>query len=149
MSTPRVRFALAVALATMAPFTVHAQVASRATTPATVAQEDVLVTLKTLIDAPTPAGMNDQERAAYAAHTSWIKSAYDRVLTAREAGSGLATGRVAPPAIKAPRDAASGLPTGKRQHGVPARDIIRLQTTFEDESRKFQTLSNENYQQHT
>ncbi|MEQ1693504.1 MAG: hypothetical protein ABMA00_19605 [Gemmatimonas sp.] len=144
MRTVRVRFVLAAALVSLAPSVSRADDAS---SPSVVAmQEDVEVVLKRLIDAPTPAGMSDKDRAEYASHSAWIKSAYDRIRTAREAGSGMATGKVAATGavsgVQAPRDVATGQSTGKRQHGVSPRDIVKFQTTIETESRKFQTLSN-------
>ncbi|MBL0172144.1 MAG: hypothetical protein IPP90_15750 [Gemmatimonadaceae bacterium] len=127
-----VRFAFAAAVLSVTPLHLRAQVATpvapRVATSAAMSPDEVLATLKKLIDAPAPAGLNDRDRVEYTSHSAWIKSAYDRVLTARERGSGMAT--------------------GKRQHGVPAADIVRLQTTFESEGRKLQTLSNTSKARH-
>jgi hypothetical protein len=146
-----IRHAVAATLLLALPALMPAQPAKTVAPPATVATidaEGALTTLKKLIDAPVPAGMSEKDRAEYVTHTAWIKSAYDRVITAREASSGMATGRVAQTGVKAPRDVATGQSSGKRQHGVSAADIVRLQSTFETESRKFQTLSNASKARH-
>ncbi len=153
MNLVATRYVLAFCALTLTPVMGQAQAASRTAAPVAT-HEDVLVTLKKLVDAASPAGMNDKEGAEYATHTQWIKSAYDRVLAARERGSGLATGRsVAPVAgatsdVKAPRDVATGQSSGKRQHGVPARDIVKLVKTLEQEGRQFNTLSNASKSRH-
>lgn len=144
------RYVLALSVMSVLPVAARAQDASRAA-PAAGAHEDVLLTLKKLIDTPAPQGLNDKHRAEYTAHTKWLQSAYDRVLTARERASGMATGRAAAaPAsdAKTPRDAASGLPTGKRQHGVSPRDMMKLEETLEEEGRQFNTLSNASKARH-
>jgi len=150
MKLAATRYVLALSVFSVIPVVGWAQDASRAATPAP-GHEDVLVKLKKLIDTPAPAGINDRHRAEYAAHTKWMKSAYDRVLTAREHASGMATGRTATAMasdVKTPRDATSGPPTGKRQHGVAPRDMLKLEETLEEEGRQFNTLSNASKARH-
>ena len=151
MKTFRFHHAVAFSFMLSSPTMVQAQPAKPAAPTASAATIDPdasLAALKKLIDAPAPAGLSEKDRAEYASHTAWIKSAYDRVITAREAGSGMATGKVADNGVKSPRDVATGQSSGKRQHGVPAADIVRLRGTFETESRRFQTLSNASKARH-
>lgn len=149
MMTFRIRYAIAASL--LLPTLAIAQPAKTAAPTATAAMIDPdasLATLKKLIDEPAPAGLAEKEKAEYVSLTAWIKSAYDRVITARDAGSGMASGKAAQNGVKSPRDVATGQASGKRQHGVSAADMVRLQSTFETESRKFQTLSNASKARH-
>lgn len=64
----------------------------------------VLEVLDQTIAQPAPAGLSPAEAKNYAAETEWLKSARTRI---EQLGTQVG--------IIAPRDAASGMPTGKRQ----------------------------------
>lgn len=147
MRSIAIRYALTVPLAAVLPITASAQNVARTAMEAPQIQEDVLVTLKRLIATPCPAGTSEADKADYAAHTQWMARALAQVQTARERGSGMATGRTVPPSatageVQSPRDAATGQSSGKRQHGVSPRDIVKLVERLQQEGQQFNTLTN-------
>ena len=148
MNTFTRRYALVVSLVALSPVVVQAQPVKGAATTAMVDPDEGLATLKKLIDAPAPAGLSEKDRAEHMSLTAWVKSAYDRVIAARDGGSGMASGKGAELNVMSPRDVATGQSSGKRQHGIRAQDMVRLQADFETESRKFQTLSNASKARH-
>ena len=151
MCRAAIRLALAATAIAAFPAASPAQDATRASAPAA---EDVLVTLKRLLDAPAPNGLTAAERAEYVRHTAWIQDAYQRIVTARDRATGMATGRRAGTteatsgSISTPRDAATGQATGKRQHGAPNTVLAKLTSDLEQEARQFNTLSNASKARH-
>lgn len=111
------------------------------TTPSTsfgtvVRVEEAMTALQTLIEQPADATLSKEDLAAYQKQTEWLKS----VLTRLEASTG----------VKAPRDVATGMPTGKRQH-KPMMMTPEIESFFgavEKESRQFTTLSNASKARH-
>ncbi len=99
----------------------------------------VLEVIRTTIAAPAPKGLSAGDAKEYAAETAWLITVRDRLETsAVEYG------------VVSPRDAASGLPTGKRQH-KPMEVTIHfdaIRKTFEAEGARFNTLSNASRARH-
>ncbi len=91
----------------------------------------VLEAVATAIDQPAPKGLSAADQRSYAAQTAWLKTVQDRLKPLAAASD-----------VTVPRDAASGMPTGKRQHGslVIVKEWGVLQTTFERESHQFDAL---------
>jgi hypothetical protein len=121
-----------------------AQTPTPATTPATTPAErasftlpHVLDTVGKLIDQPMPKGLSPADQKAYAAQTAWLKTVRSR-LQALNTKSAVADAQVT-----APRDAASGQATGKRQHKpmVLHTEITTLQQSVEGESKQFTATS--------
>lgn len=92
--------------------------------------EDAMTTLLATINQPAPATLSKGDRAAYQKQTEWLTS----VLTRLEVVTG----------VTIPRDAASGLATGKRQHKpiLMTRELVTLVATVETESQQDNALSN-------
>lgn len=91
------------------------------------------------IEQPAPDGMGPEDQESYLAHTQWLKTVRSRV-------EALALKHD----VKAPRDVATGQSSGKRQHGsvVIVKEWEALQSTIEQESRRFNTLSNASKARH-
>lgn len=99
----------------------------------------VLEAVGEAIDVPMPAGLNAADQQVYAAHTDWLKSVRRRVEVLKSESD-----------AAAPVDAAAGQSSEKRQY-APVKIIKqwgRLQATIEEESRKFNTLSNASKARH-
>ena len=92
----------------------------------------VLEAVVTAIDQPAPPGLSAADQKSYAAQTEWLKSVRSRLepLAAKYD-------------VKAPRDAATGQATGKRQHGsvVIIKEWGPLKATLEREGHQFDALS--------
>jgi hypothetical protein len=103
----------------------------------TLALPHVLEAVGQAIDMPMPAGLSAADQQAYAAHTEWLKSVRRRV-------------EVLKSNVAAPADAAGEQSSEKRQHGAITitKQWERLQATIEEESRKFNTLSNASKARH-
>ena len=86
-----------------------------------------------------PRGLTPAEQASYTAETEWLTSVRTRM-----DDLGVKHG------VIAPREAATGMPTGKRQHKphVFTSEWSVLQAQIERESRKFNTLSNASKARH-
>lgn len=99
----------------------------------------VLEVTRVAIAAPAPKGLSADEAQAYAAETAWLVTVRDRLEAAAIEYN-----------VIAPRDAASGLATGKRQH-KPMDITIHfdaMRKTFEAEGTRFNTLSNASKARH-
>ena len=144
------RHAAIAAMFCVLPAIAHSQdaVASVATASST-GVKDALAMLKQAADQPAPATLSESDRVAYAAHTEWLQSAYQRlsVLTAREAASGMATGRSARDASsgvasgRAAREASTGKATGRSASPKP-ETLQELVAALQQESGQFNSLSN-------
>ena len=100
----------------------------------------VLEALDQAIVQPAPAGLSAGEGKAYGAETEWLKGARRRI---EQLGT-----RVG---IIAPRDASTGMATGRRRQYQPveiAKEIEALKAALERESRQFNTLSNASKSRH-
>ncbi len=105
----------------------------------TFAFPHVLDVVGKAIDQPIPDGMSSEDQEAFAAHTTWLKSVRSRI-------EAMAAQRD----VRAPRDAASGQASGKRQHAPIkiTKEWGALLATIEEESRQFNTLSNASKNRH-
>ncbi len=113
--------------------------AQEATTRKSYPIPHVLEVTRVAIAAPAPKGLSAAEAQAYADETSWLITVRDRLEAA---------------AVKydlvSPRDPASGMATGKRQH-KPMDITIHfdaMRKTFEAEGKRFNTLSNASKARH-
>ena len=150
------RHAAIAAMLCVLPAIAHSQdaVASAATAGSTSAK-DALAMLKQAADQPAPATLSASDRVAYAAHTEWLQSAYQRlsVLAAREGASGMATGRSARDASagvasgRAAREASTGIATG-RSAGPKPETLQELVAALQQESGQFNSLSNASKARH-
>lgn len=84
------------------------------------------------IDQPMPAGLTVSDQKSYAAQTEWLKTVRTRIEPLAEKYD-----------VKAPRDAATGQASGKRQHGPGPilKEWGPLQKTIEQESQQFSTMN--------
>jgi hypothetical protein len=94
----------------------------------------VLEVVGRAIDQPPPPELSAADRQNWDEQTEWLKSVRKRL---QETGERLG---LVPPA----RERGSGMATGRRTYEpiVIRRELEALQTTIQQESRKFQTLSN-------
>ncbi len=109
---------------------VEAQVTRQAPTTAVTEEVDLQLALWALIDQPAPAGLSREDAAGYQKQTEWLNS----VLTRLETAAG----------VRSPRDAASGMASGKRMH-KPIRmtaelDVVRKAVLLE--TPPYRTVSN-------
>ncbi|HEV8613824.1 MAG TPA: hypothetical protein VGQ73_09935 [Gemmatimonadales bacterium] len=99
----------------------------------------VLEVIGHAIEQPMPAGLSPGDQKSYAAETEWLKSVRTRLEeTGRRVG------------ILAPRDAATGMATGRRQYQPLEiqKEIDALRQALEREGRQFNTLSNASKARH-
>jgi hypothetical protein len=71
-----------------------------------------LKTLAIMIAQPAPTGLDARQQREYTAHTDWLRNVYARL-------------EVYGTEVVSPRDAGSGMPTGKRQH--KPMDVVRVE----------------------
>jgi len=123
---------IVVAFAAARPAVVTGQATSRVNKIEAITVKQGVAKLKELIDQAAPGGLTPAEQQQYKEQTEWLTSAHSRlsVLTAREAASGMATGRQAAPVTES------------------AQKLTELQQALQMESRKFQTLSNASKARH-
>lgn len=99
----------------------------------------VLEVNRKAIAEPAPKGLSAADAKAYAAHTAWLVTVVDRIEAAAiEHG------------VLAPREAGSGMATGKRQHRPVefSMQLDVLKRTFEAEGRRFSGLTNASKARH-
>ena len=99
----------------------------------------VLEVMASAIAQPMPRGLSVADQKSYDAETAWLKSVSDRL-----EAMGIRNG------IVSPRDPATGLATGKRQHKPYqfTSDWKALQPIVEQEAVQFNTLSNASKARH-
>ena len=148
---------------------VGAQTAS--SSPMTVA--DAMAAIQKAADQPQPPGMSAADAAAWSAQTEWLRDVHRRlgtmaaaaqheVVAPRDRATGQASGRVAPREqatgqASGRREQATGQASGQREQATgqasgqvaaPANPLEDLRSAIQNESRKFQTLSNASRARH-
>jgi hypothetical protein len=120
-----------------------------------------LTQLRSLVEQPAPPGLGQDDVASYQAHTDWLKSVVARlehsIKSPRDIATGQASGKqmggqpVTPPSaeVTTPRDRATGQASGQRQIAtVLSPDMDLLLKQIQEESRRFQSLSNASKARH-
>ena len=117
----------------------HAAIGQEPTQRKAFVLPHVLEALDQSIAQPAPPALNDADARSYAAETEWLKSARTRIeQLSSQAG------------VTPAREASSGMATGRRQYQpiIIRKDIEALKATLEQESRQFNTLSNASKARH-